>query len=783
MRSILAASLVLSMLMPEAFPQTQKKIGVEMKAPIVAAQFDLQDVRLLAGPLKEILERNQQYLLSLEVDRLVHNFRINAGLPSKAHPLGGWEAPDCELRGHFTGHYLSACALMFASTGDVRVRDKGNQVVDALAGCQHALGSSGYLSAFPEEFIDRVENGKRVWAPYYTLHKIMAGLLDMYILCDNKQALEVVKGMASWAKMRTGKLDEKRMQEMLKVEFGGMAEVLANLYAVTADPVHLALAQRFEKRSFLNPLVDHKDQLQGLHANTHIPQVIGAAREYELTGEKMYSEIASYLWHEVVDARSYVTGGTSNYEYWRDEPYKLADELSQESHENCCTYNMLRLTEHLFSWSPNARFFDYYERALFNGILPTRHPTVGGAIMYYVPMKSGLFKTFGVPDSSYFCCNGSGIESFAKLANNIYYKEESTVYVNLFIASEVKWPEKGVTIIQETKFPEQAGAKLSFRMKRPTEFTLKLRMPSWAGKTSYARVNGKLVTADIGSDGYLNLTKLWRQGDNVQLSLPMRLSLSRFSDDPSVGAVLYGPIVLAGTLGTESMTEEMEIGLAWADVDRMVSQGAAIGATALVVPNADPNLWIKPVKGKPLTFRTADVGKPNDVTLIPFYRLFGQRYAVYWNIYAPYEWKVMQEMRPDRHAGVVDKVIVGDHRSDREHNFQAYKFQSGERMGEKFVKSPRSFRYDLEVDSTKNSSLKCTYWGGDKDCAFDILIDGLFLAKQSSIVGEDTKFVEARYPIPDDLLRGKKRVSVMFRARGGKPTAELYGCEIIEGQK
>jgi DUF1680 family protein len=782
MRTILAASLVLSMLLPEAFPQAQKIIGVEMKVATVATQFDLHDVRLLDGPLKEILERNHQYLLSLDVDRLVHNFRTNAGLPSDAQPLGGWEAPNCELRGHFTGHYLSACALMFASTGDVRVKEKGNQVVDALAGCQRALGSSGYLSAYPEEFIDRVENGKRVWAPYYTLHKIMAGLLDMYMLCDNKQALEVVEGMASWVKKRIDKLDEKRMQEMLKVEFGGMAEVLANLYAITADPVHLALARRFEKRSFLDPLVEHKDQLQGLHANTHIPQVIGAAREYEVTGEKEYSGIASYFWHEIVDARSYATGGTSNYEYWRDEPYKLADELSQESHENCCTYNMLRLTEHLFSWSPNARFFDYYERALFNGILPTYHPTVGGAIMYYVPMKSGLFKTFGVPDSSYFCCNGSGIESFAKLGNNIYYKEENTVFVNLFIASEVKWSEKGVTIIQETRFPEQAGAGLTFRMKKPTEFTLKLRIPAWAGKISYVRVNGKLVTTDIGSDGYLRLAKLWRQGDNVQLSLPMKLSLSRFSDDPSVGAVLYGPIVLAGALGTESMTEEMESGLAWEDVDRMVSRAAAIEATALVVPNADPNLWIKPVKGKPLTFRTVNVGKPNDVTLIPFYKLFGQRYAVYWNIYAPYEWKVMQEMRPDRLAGVVDKVIVGDHRSDRKHNFQAYKFQSGERMGEKWVKSHLSFRYDLEVDASKVCTLKCTYGGGDKDCAFDILIDGLPFAKQSSTGGEDMKFVEARYPIPEDLIRGKKRVSVMFRARGGKPTAELFGCEIVEGR-
>ena len=782
MRSILAASLVLSMLLPVTSPQVQKKIAVEAKSPIVACQFDLHDVRLLAGPLKESLERNRKYLLSLEVDRLVHNFRVNAGLPSKAQPLGGWEAPTCELRGHFTGHYLSACALMYASTGDVRVKEKADQVVDALAACQRVLGSSGYLSAYPEEFIDRVENGKRVWAPYYTLHKIMAGLLDMYMQCENTQALEVVKGMASWMKKRTDKLDEKQMQEMLKVEFGGMAEVLANLHAVTADPVDLELARRFEKRSFLDPLADHKDQLQGLHANTHIPQVIGAAREYELTGEASYYEIASFFWNEIVDARSYATGGTSNYEYWRDEPYKLADELSQESHENCCTYNMLRLTEHLFSWSPNTRFFDYYERALFNGILPTHHPTVGGAIMYYVPMNSGLFKVFGVPDSSYFCCNGSGIESFAKLGNNIFYKGENTLYVNLFIASEARWPEKGVTVIQETKFPEQEATSLSFRMKNPTEFTLKLRIPSWAIKTASANVNGKTVPMVVGSDGYLELTKLWRHDDVVSLSFPMKLSLSRFSNDPSVGAVLYGPIVLAGALGTESMTKEMESGLGWADVDRMVSQGAAMETSSLVVPNANPNLWIKRVKGRPLTFQTVDVGKPHDVTLIPFYRMFGQRYAVYWNIYAPYEWRTMQDARPTLRPGVLDKVIVGDHRSDREHNFQAYRFQSGERTGQKWVKSSLSFRYDVDVDTTQGCTLKCTYWGGDKDSAFDILLDGLPLANQSLTGGKDMEFIDVKYPIPERLIHGKKRVSVMFRAGRGKPTAELCGCEIVQGK-
>lgn len=787
MRPILIAVALLGLLSFSLRAQSTKggmlkRSGVEEKAPFKVSPFDLSQVRLLHGPIKDLLERNRKYLLSLNVDRLVHNFRVNAGLPSNAEPFGGWEAPNCELRGHFTGHYMSACALMYASTGDERLKEKGNQVVDALAKCQQALGSSGYLSAYPEEFIDRVETGKRVWAPYYTLHKIMAGLFDMYTLCDNKPALDVLKGMATWVKKRMDKLDDKQVQDMLRVEFGGMAEVLANLYAITADPVYLGLARRFEKRSFLDPLIEHKDQLKGLHVNTHIPQVIGAAREYELTGERSYYEAASYFWNQVVDARSYATGGTSNYEYWRDEPYRLADQLSQETHENCCTYNMLKLTEHLFSWSANARYVDYYERAFFSGILPTHHPSVGGAIMYYVPLKSGLFKMFGVPDSSYFCCNGSGIESFAKLGNNIYSRNDDGVFVNLFIASEVNWTERGITIRQETKFPEQEGTKILMKLRKSTEFTLNIRIPSWATKRAAVKVNGRRTEIIPNPSGYLELHRVWRQGDRLDVLLPMELMLSRLSDDRTVGAILYGPVVLAGALGSDAMTKEMESGLGLPDVDRMVSQGAPIETPSLAVPNGDPNTWVKPVKGKPLTFLTSDVGKPYDVTLIPFYKMFGQRYAVYWNIYAPYEWNALRDSRSTLPPGAVDRVIVGDHRSDREHNFQAYRFQTGERFGRKWVKSPQWFRYDLNVDSTQPNTLKCTYWGGDKECSFDILIDGLRATSQILNGGKDTEFIDVKYPIPQELLRGKKRVAVMFRAKDRKPTGELYDCVIMKTQ-
>jgi hypothetical protein len=427
----------------------------------------------------------------------LHNFRLTAGLPSSAQPLGGWEEPKVELRGHFVGHYLTACALTYAASGDEALRRKADLLVAELAKCQKALGKTGYLSAYPEEFIDRVIGGTRVWAPWYTLHKIMAGLLDMYVYCGDKQSLTVVKSMAAWTKLRTDKLDDEAMQRMLRVEHGGMTDVLANLYAVTGNPDHLALARRFDHKAFLDPLAERRDELKGLHVNTQVPKVIGAAREYELTGEKRYSDIAVYFWDEVVNHRSYVTGGTSNYEAWQAGPDILATELSNASHETCVTYNMLKLTRQLFTWRPGPQLADYYERALLNGILPTQDPSTA-MVMYYVPMESGWYKTFSTPDDSFWCCSGTGVENHAKYGDSIYFHDGETLYINLFIASELSWPEKGLTLRQETAFPKEQGTTLVLNAPGDIDLELRIRIPYWATKGVSVKINGKAQEVEGG---------------------------------------------------------------------------------------------------------------------------------------------------------------------------------------------------------------------------------------------------------------------------------------------
>ena len=340
-----------------------KPMGHEVVAS-QASPFPMQSVRLGPGVFTQAAEANRKYLKTVATDRLLHTFRLNAGLPSSAEPLGEWEKPDCELRGHFAGgHYLSACALAFASSGDEELKRNGDSMVTELAKCQTQL-KNGYLSAFPVTWFDRLRDGVRVWAPFYTYHKIMAGHLDMYTLAGNQQALETAEKMAGWVQSWVGPLSDQQMQRVLQEEFGGMGEVLANLYGVTGKERYLNLAQRFDKKLFTDPLAAHRDELKGLHANTHIPQVIAAARLYEVTGDKRYWNIADYFWNEVTSERAYCTGGVSNFEFWKTDPGVLSTQLSGDTSEDCCEYNMMKLTRHVFSWSPRARA---------HGLLRTAH--------------------------------------------------------------------------------------------------------------------------------------------------------------------------------------------------------------------------------------------------------------------------------------------------------------------------------------------------------------------------------------------------------------------------
>src|SRR5215469_994835 len=602
-----------------ALPHAGKTTGRE-KVGWKISPFPLKQVRLGEGPCKAAMEADRGYLHSLPPDRLLHNFRVNAGIPSSAQPLGGWEAPDCELRGHYTGgHYLSACALMYASTGDEDLKNNATQVVTELGKCQAAL-KSGYLSAFPIDFFDRLRERQKVWAPFYTLHKIMAGLLDMYVYCGNEEALDMAQNMAGWVAGYTGSLSYEHMQRVLGTEFGGMGEVLCNLYAVTGKGQYLEVAQRFDKQQFFDPLAEHRDELKGLHVNTHIPQVIAAARLYEVTGNTRYRDIAEYFWDEVVSERSYCTGGTSNHESWNTDPGVLAKELSTNTTEDCCAYNMMKLTRHRFGWNPDARLMDYYERLVFNHRLGTINPE-DGTMMYYLPLASGYWKTFGKPYDSLWCCTGTGSEEYAKLTDTIYFHDDDSLFVNLYVDSSLEWPEKGLRFKQETKFPEQQGTTITVTAKNPTELGINLRVPYWSQGGS-VKINGASLPAFSSPSSYLALHRVWKTGDKVELNLPMALHIDPMPDDPSIQAVMYGPLVLAGRF--DQVSKEMLYG------DYEPKPGDQAKGPEIVADASKPTAWVEPDGKQPLTFR-AD-GQSQELNLVPLYQIIDNRYAVYWKV-------------------------------------------------------------------------------------------------------------------------------------------------------
>ncbi|MGA2130969.1 MAG: glycoside hydrolase family 127 protein [Bryobacteraceae bacterium] len=593
--------------------------------------FDLGSVRLLDSALLQMIAHNREFLESLETDRLLHTFRLTAGLPTDAQPLGGWEKPDVELRGHFTGHYLSACAQMSVSDGDSLLRGKGHAVVAALAKCQKANGN-GYISAFPPSFFDRLKAGQKVWAPWYTIHKIMAGLLDMYTLTGNQQSLDVVQGMAGWTKRWTDTLSDDDMARVLHVEFGGMNEVLYNLYAVTGVKDYSAAAQRFDHESFYAPLAEGRDELKGLHVNTHIPQVIGAARRYELTGDERYRRIAEFFWTQVTQHRAYATGGTSNDEHWRADPDKLAGELSYSTQECCCTYNMLKLTRRLFAWSPDSRYFDYYERAYLNGILGTMNPK-DGLTMYYVPLASGYWKVFASPRGSFWCCTGTGVESFSKLADSIYFHDDNNLYVNLFLPSALDWEDKGVHIQQDSAFPKRGETTLHIRTAKPVKFALRVREPYWTdAKTMSVTLNGKSLEAQR-SAGYWVIDRFWENLDEVRVTLPMKLHAQPMPDDDTLQAMMYGPLVLAGLLGREGLTDELRRG---GDNPPELTNPAE--TPDFIADSADPATWIEPAVQRPGSSRSSLLfethGQSRKIQMVPFNQVVDQRYAVYWRVKA-----------------------------------------------------------------------------------------------------------------------------------------------------
>ncbi len=606
---------------------SQKRTGfIRSSGPEVvtfrALPFNLSEVQLLGGPFLHATELDEKILLGYEPDRLLSKFYSEAGLKPKAEHYMGWENET--LAGHSLGHYLSACSMMYQTTGDKRFLERVNYIARELKYLQDA-GGNGYIGAFPNGrriFEEEIAKGNirskafdlnGIWAPFYTQHKIMAGLRDAYHLCRDTTALEVEKHFAGWLNTVLAPLNIDQVQNMLRCEHGGISETLADLYADTKDEQYFGLSKIFYEKAILDSLKAGKDVLPGKHCNTNIPKLIALSRIYELTGDSSDRQAAEFFWNTVVNHHTYVTGGNGFEEYFGPED-KLRNRLGEGTTESCNVYNMLKLSEHLFEWEGSARIADFYERALFNHILSSQNPETGN-VTYNLSLAMGGFKDFQDP-FSLTCCVGTGMENHAKYGKNIFYHNDDELFVFQYIASRLTWKERGIVLTQNTAYPEEQSVRLEFECEKPVKLTLQVRYPSWAAKGMAININGTRLEVTGRPGSFIPVERIWKSGDKVEVTIPFSLRLESMPDDSNRVAIMYGPLVMAGDLGPLAGTMSKD----------------SVNVPVLKTENRDPSTWMKPVEGKPNTFISVNTGRPRDVEFKPFYATYNRRYSVYWDL-------------------------------------------------------------------------------------------------------------------------------------------------------
>lgn len=628
-----AASAALGARLGPVFPATaaaaMSGTGASRIAPL-----PLADVRLLEGPFHDAQRRNGLYLLQLEPDRLLHNFRSNAGLAPKAPVYGGWESQqpwiDIRCHGHTLGHYLSACALQFAATGDARFRQRVDYLVDELAVCQQA-GGDGLICAFPDGAA-QLELSLRglpfLGVPWYTLHKLCAGLRDAQACGGNAAALPVLVRLAEWVAAAVAPLSDPQLQQLLDREHGGMAEVLADVHSLTGEARYLALAQRFAHQALLTPLAAQQDVLDGLHSNTQIPKVIGYSRLHDLTGRADYRAAAEFFWRAVVQRRSFATGGNGDAEHFFPAGEFAAHLHSAKTMETCCTYNLLRLTRELFCREGSGVHADYYERALYNGILASQDPDTG-MLTYFQATRPGYLKLYCTPFDSFWCCTGSGMESHAKHGDSIYFSAHEALYVNLFVASIAHDRQHDLTLTQQTDFPNASHTRLRIHADGPRPLRVMIRLPGWCAAPR-VQVNGHAQRVLRAPDGYLELRRTWRDDDVIDVQLPMRLQAEALPGSADRVALLYGPIVLAGRLGSAGLAPGADLIVNERESGTMLDEPIAVpdweGTAEQLLAR------VRRLPGKSLAFRVDGFPGSKSIELAPYHLIAHERYTLYWRV-------------------------------------------------------------------------------------------------------------------------------------------------------
>ncbi|EHQ27972.1 glycoside hydrolase family 127 protein [Mucilaginibacter paludis] len=763
------------------------------QSPAQLKTFRLQEVKLLPGIFNDAENADLKYMMQLSPDKLLAPYLREAGLKPKAESYTNWE--NSGLDGHIGGHYLSALAMMYASTGDKQALDRLNYMIAELKICQDKNGN-GYVGGVPgsKELWAAVMQGdvgaiNKKWVPFYNIHKTFAGLRDAYTYAGNETAKVMLIKFADWFVMIATSITPQKMQEMLKTEHGGVNEVLADVYALTGDKKYLTAAYSFSHQAILEPLEQGQDKLNNLHANTQIPKVIGFKRISDVTADSNYNKAAQFFWQTVVQHRTVAIGGNSVREHFNPSNDFSSMITTEQGPETCNTYNMLKLTEDLYLSDPRVSYIDYYERALYNHILSTERP--GGGFVYFTPMRPGHYRVYSQPQTSMWCCVGSGMENHAKYGEMIYAHDQNNVFVNLFIPSTLNWKQKGLVLTQHTNFPEEEKTSITINAVRPGAFAINIRYPSWVHTGALkVTVNGTPIKVSAKSSAYVSINRVWKKGDVIGVTLPMQTTTEQLPDGLNYEAVLHGPIVLAAVLDTTNMRGLL------ADDSRMghAAQGKLYPLQNMpMFVNAslhDAEL-IDPVAGEPLTYRAQKLIYParySSLKLIPFYKIHDARYVIYWQRETPESLAGIQKKMAEEDAAAqrlaaitIDMVNAGEQQPESDHFIESEKSGTGVNRDRHWRDARGWFSYQLKDKNKETGSLRVTYFGRDIDRHFSILVNNQQVAQVTADGSKGNGFYTEDYPIPADVLKSSNGVlQVKFQAADGSMTAGVYEVRLIK---
>ncbi|MCC4228100.1 glycoside hydrolase family 127 protein [Zunongwangia profunda] len=761
--------------------------------------FNLKDVKLHTGLFEEAMYTDLDYILQMEPDRLLAPFLREAGLQPKAESYPNWE--NTGLDGHIGGHYLTALAQMYASAGSEEALQRLNYMIGELKKAQDANGN-GYVGGIPDSkrIWKEISEGKinaggfslnGGWVPLYNIHKTYAGLRDAYLIAGNEEAKQMLIDLTDWMIDTTANLSEAQIQEMLKSEHGGLNETFADVYKITGDKKYLDLAYAFTQKQVLDLLEHEKDILNGMHANTQIPKVIGYETIAALDQNKDYHNAATYFWENVVNNRTVSIGGNSVREHFHPADDFSSMINSVQGPETCNTYNMLKLSEKLFLANPEEKYIDFYEQGLYNHILSSQHPE--GGFVYFTPMRPGHYRVYSQPETSMWCCVGSGLENHGKYNEMIYAHSDDALYINLFIPSEVNWEDKNFKLIQETDFPNAETASFKIETQKPQKLTINLRYPSWAGEGFDVQVNDKKVKLDKKPGSYISITRKWEDDDQISMRLPMNITSERLPDGSDYESLKYGPLVLAAKTGKEDLK-----GL-FADTSRggHIAEGKKIPLSEtpiFLLENLDDLASKVQIDSKKdLRFSAKSVLYPSefkDLEFEPFYKVHDSRYVIYLPVESPESLVAIQQKRKEQEvterkleAVTIDYVSPGEQQPESDHFIKTENSNAGVNQDRHWRDATGWFSYELNNEENKAARIRITYFGLDGNRKFKIMVNGMTIVNEELKGDRSPEFFTKDYELPKKIVEQKNEtLSIRFEAEPGSRTAGIYGVRLMKKQ-